>query len=389
MSMDRGDNNTANTVGLLESGYRAIVDSYDAYHGDDAASLSSRPLQNFANQLPEIQGDLETNVASSQQPSRCDVDAPASASGNRRQREKRVKCMPARSLDCSSKPNQDGRPSQDEVKKTSGKKERVPPPFGAMAGFDWDSALVSPSLAAMFETAGENPEDVRDAEFEGQNVRYTQNNTAQDDIVAADAIDAGLGDAGEQNHVPSAPEDCRQWAEYYRQCASYYEHCISAPIPETAVTDSAAAPVCGTSAVTNAVPELSTAKTAVQAQASQQIAPDVVPRCGSYAPQAPAPLPSANMAPLAASANFVSCGTVDTGAVIEALQQQQMATMLNASAMHTLLGNLTPLTSRALPQQASGMPPIPENADDELVNLLITWYQSGYLTGQYAARQNV
>jgi len=35
----------------------------------------------------------------------------------------------------------------------------------------------------------------------------------------------------------------------------------------------------------------------------------------------------------------------------------------------------------------AGMPPLPDCADDALVDLLIRWYQSGYHTGHFAARQ--
>jgi len=38
-------------------------------------------------------------------------------------------------------------------------------------------------------------------------------------------------------------------------------------------------------------------------------------------------------------------------------------------------------------QVTQGMPPLPDDADDQLVDLLIRWYQSGYLTGHHAARQ--
>lgn len=329
-----------NDSDLIRWGFQKLVDSYDAYHSKDADAQSSRPLRDFAAEMPQAA-----------------LPAPRIAA----QSEGGLNARGERKAGGSSGRVRDDR-SGKGAKKSKAEGVTLPrgkaPTKAASAG-DYD-----PWAAAA--SAARGPVPAPFASLDSQSERMTQ--------------PAAAGAPQPQTEEQALPEDPAVWREYYRQCAEYFQQCENAIAMQEAKSGCSSALPSGahatafsaaaTAAPASSLPTPLSTPAAAAPMAAQTLHQMPVP--GSYVGSA-APMPgaSATRAPL--------------GMPVEANASMAYSGLLGMQPGAALP---TPMPGLALPGACSSVSAGVGSAGDEgLMNLLMAWYLSGYYTGHYAARQ--
>mmetsp|Transcript_152023 Transcript_152023/g.290989 ORF Transcript_152023/g.290989 Transcript_152023/m.290989 type:complete len:367 (+) Transcript_152023:49-1149(+) len=349
---------------LIRWGFQTLVDSYDAYHSKDADAQSSRPLREFAAEMPQALRPAARSAVQSEGPKPGGERKAGGSSGRAR----------------DDRSGRGGKKSAAEgVSLPRGKG----PVKAALPGDPWAAAAA----------ASRGPVPAPFASLDTQAQRTAQPAAADPPQPQADGQDV--------------PEDPAVWKEYYRQMAEYFQQCESAialqeaqsgsnsALPSSAqaaaFSGAATAPVVATAAAAAAPASSLPMPLSTPAAAAPMAAQTLhhMPGPGSY-PGSAALMPAAaalSRAPLGADV-FSSLGMPSPSPWPSAAASTSPAYSGLAGMLPGVAAPATAMPGLALPGASAGVSAGIGSAGDEgLMNLLMAWYLSGYYTGHYAARQ--
>lgn len=381
---------------VVTAGFQMLVDSFAQYHDLDSEGCATRPLQDFATSLS---GRLAARTpAVVTEPSGGAVTLAAQPPAQKPVRTKMAKA--STSQGASGKPTPKIRSS--------------------------DSAQNSRRTAVDVEQRGPLPRPFAAAAATAQKGAARQSRGTADASGGADGYAAMGAALGEAEVDTTDPEACAQWAQYYREVAAYFEqqgggqpHQAAPPAASAAQASRAwSCPRCSHSNVASEKFCKACGAAAAQATPLAAAAPPVtLPAAVTGAMAGPSWLSAtATIAsPLGAAPQPSApwLGGYATGGLAGNLASRSAPWPYYGTAVPGLPLNLVPgltptiglgtgLLPGGAPVSMLGVAPTQSHLpfaggsalgavaalDDELlVNLLMSWYLSGYHTGHYAARQ--
>lgn len=395
---------TSEDTDLVQWAFDTLVNSYEEYHEGEREGQESRPLRQFASQMPQMIAPTPPPtrpVASSSLFVR-GLGGSGAAGSSREQKRTESRKQPRQE---HSHPQRD---SQNDLSGNLGSSDTQDHRIGRGT----ESRRANVRSDASWIERGPVPPPFGNPE-EGK--------------PSAEAI--GCDDA-EDNLIeePKTAEEYAVWMQYYQQCADYFKQCESAMATKAGLEPSESKTVVPPATSMATAPSPQTAATSSRKASTTAAQQDTVSPLPSYAgsfhgtgspyPNAmaaplnsnssnSAPLPGAGNMPQPVGAPFVghaphnamhSPSLVPQG--INLAHSHAAAHMASPPGPSLVGGSVFP--SNFAPAQG-GLPVLPGlslgrsgalggcsqnfGADDELANLLMAWYWSGYHTGHFAARQ--
>lgn len=381
---------------LVQWAFDTLVNSYEDYHEGECEGKESRPLRTFASEMPQLTAIApppKRPVTSSSLFVRGLGSSGATGSSREKKRGESRKHLQQEHSDLNSDAQSERHSEQGNRASGSGFGQRT---TGA-------SRRVESKVDVSASERGPVPPPFGKPEPSNTSTQEIHCDEVEDDTIEA----------------PKTAEDFAVWMQYYQQCAEYMKQCSEAaatadgsqPPPSTtapAVASTATAPI-------SQVPATAS-RNASMLSAQQDDLPNAFrspcPRDSGSAPlngnllrgasvSGVGGLPQPFGGSYVGSPNGQFASAMHTNSVAPHAGNVMYTNASGHMASSALLGNSV-FPSSFAPNQG-GLPVIPglslgrsavlsgcsQNicADEELANLLMAWYWSGYHTGHFAARQ--